>query len=319
MIFMIMRFEQIDLNLFVVFDVIYREGSLTRAAEILSITQPAVSNALHRLRDSLDDPLFVRDGRRMRPTPVADNLIGPVRQALTQLQSSIKDRARFDPARSDRFFTLSVGDIGAAVLVPALLNRLRAEAPRVQLRCFQVERDEIARELASGRLDAAVDIAQVPGRGLKRQTLMADDFVCVLRAEHPLARGRLTLNRYLGLDHIIVSSRRHGAGYVDGALRQQGHRLRATLRLQTYQAAFHTVMASDMALAAPAALAGRYAVKAKPLPVELPALESQLLWHRTAEDDPANRWFRRCLRDAAKPARNRSKQGAKPKSKGLTL
>ena len=287
-----MRFEQLDLNLFQVFDVIYREGNLTRAAEALSITQPAVSNALARLRDSLDDPLFQRSGRVMLPTLVAQNMIGPVRQALRQLQSSVMDREIFDPAASERVLQLSLGDITASMLLPDLMRQLKAAAPGIRLRCFQLERGQIAAELAAGRLDLAIDIAQLSAPMLNSVELSRDRYVCLLRRRHPLAHSPLRLDEYLALDHVTVSSRRRGASYVDMALNRAGHRLSAPLRLQNYQTAIHVVLNSDMALSAPLSLAQRYEVATKELPFEIEPLDSLLFWHRNADGDPAIAWLR---------------------------
>jgi DNA-binding transcriptional LysR family regulator len=294
-----MRFENIDLNLFVVFDVIYREGSLTRAAEVLSITQPAVSNALLRLRERLDDPLFVRSGRAMVPTAVAQNMIVPVRQALRQLQLNIEDRESFRPHASERIFTLSLSDIAASMLLPELLRRTALEAPRIRLRCFQIDRKEIATEMAAGRLDLAVDVPQVAAAALDQVALMQDRFVCVLRPEHPLAGKELTLERFMGLHHVTVSSRRRGGGFVEAALSQIGKRLFSPLRLQTYQPALHAVQNSDLALSAPLSLVRRYQVAQKELPFQIAPLVSCLFWHRTANNDPANRWLRGHLIAAA--------------------
>lgn len=292
-----MKLDRIDLNLFVVFDTIYAEGNLTRASEILHVTQPAVSNALARLRQTFDDPLFVRAGRRMAPTPVAQNLIGPVRQALRQLQASVDTRAEFRPGDAQRRFHLSISDIAASLLLPGLLAALQREAPRVALNCHQLDRREIAGELAAGTLDLAIDIPQLARASLHHARLQRDRFVCVLRHGHALARRSLTLERYLALDHVTVSSRRAGRSYVDLALGRLGRQVESTLRVQHYQPAFHVVQNSDMALAAPLSLARRYRVLVRDLPFDVPVLDSHLYWHRSAENDPGNRWLRGLIAD----------------------
>ena len=287
-----MNLSGVDLNLFVVFDTIYSERSLTRAAEILNITQPAVSNALARLRLAFDDPLFVRVGRRMTPSPLAQNLVGPVRDALRQLRTTIDSARRFDPATSDKLFSVSLRDNAGTQLIPALLSRLQRVAPDVRLQCPPVERRDIAAELASGQLDFAIDIPELARSDLKSVRLLHDKYVCVMRRGHALARGPLTLQRFLSANHVLVSSRRSGRGHIDLALARSGHAVTSALRVTHFQLAFHAVAQTEMLLSAPLSLAQRYDVAVKPLPFDAPALEAMLYWHRKADIDPANVWMR---------------------------
>ncbi len=287
-----MNLTQIDLNLFVVFEAIYAEGNLTRAGEVLHVTQPAVSNALARLRENFGDPLFVRAGRGVAPTPVAENLIGPVRQALRQLQSSLDARARFEPAEARRTFDISLSDIGASLLLPGLLAELASTAPHLRLRCHQRDRREIARELAAGSLDLAIDIPALARAPLQAARLLSDRYVCVLRRGHPAARGRLSLARFLSLSHVTVSSRRAGRSYVELALARKNLQIESVLRVQHYQPAFHVVQNGDSVLAAPHSLARRYDVAVRSLPFEVPELETFLYWHRSRDGDPGHRWLR---------------------------
>jgi DNA-binding transcriptional LysR family regulator len=283
---------QIDLNLFLVFEVIYTEGNLTRASEILHVTQPAVSNALARLRQTLGDPLFVRSGRSMVPTPAAQNLIGPVREAMRQLQGGIATRARFDPATANRVFHLAMRDLTASLVMPTLMRRLRERAPQLRLQCHELERREAERELAAGKLDFAIDSTPL-GRGrLNGLPLLHGDYVCVMRRGHPLGRRALTLERYLALPQVTVSGRERGLSYIDLALGRIGAQANTVLRLPHYQPAFHVVLSSDLALSAPRSLAAWYDVEVKELPFEVPRQDSQLYWHLNAEHDPAHVWLR---------------------------
>lgn len=285
----------IDLNLFVAFDVIYAERNLTRASEVLNITQPAVSNTLARLRMTFGDRLFVRTGNAMVPTPVAQGLIGPVRQALRQLRASVDQLTSFEPATSEKIFNISLGDSAATTLMPAIVTRLRAIAPHVRVHCSQVDRREIASELASGNLDFALDIPELEKPDLNVVEILKDRFVCVLRQGHPMARRAMTLDDYLGLQHVMVSSRRRGRGLVDLALARIGRQAASTLRVMHFQSALHVVMGSDMAVEAPLSLASRYEVVRKELPFEVPPLRTMLYWHRNADHDPANVWMRKLI------------------------
>jgi DNA-binding transcriptional LysR family regulator len=185
------------------------------------------------------------------------------------------------------------------MLLPALMERIAQAAPGTSLRCFQVERRRIATEMAAGRLDLAVDISQLTAPVLNRYELLSDRYVCVLRKGHPLARSKLSLERYLALDHVTVSSRRHGSNYIDIALGRLGQRLTSPLRVQNFQPAIHVVQNSDMSLSAPEGLVRRYDVTIKELPFEIEPQPMVLFWHRNVDDDPANRWMRHLIADVA--------------------
>lgn len=303
-----MHLNMIDLNLFVVFDTIFQERNLTRASEVLNVTQPAISNALTRLRAVFGDPLFVRTGHAMVPTPVAQNLAGPVRQALRQLQGSLDQLGQFDPTRSEKVFQISVGEAAAAVLLPGLVRAVRAEAPLVKIHTYQVDRHEIALELAAGSLDFAIDIPQLAKSELNAIRIWQDRYVCILRRDHPLARRRLTMERYLALDHVTVSSRRRGRSLVDIALQRLGWQARNLLRVSHVEAAIHAVMESDMAAAVALSTARLYDVAVRELPFDTAPLEQILYWHKNADLDPANIWMREKI---AAVGRSRTVSGGK--------
>jgi DNA-binding transcriptional LysR family regulator len=286
-----MNLAGVDLNLFVVFDTIYTERSLTGASEILHITQPAVSNALARLRVAFNDPLFVRVGRSMMPSPLAQNLIGPVRASLRQLRATIDQGRKFDAATSQKTFSISMRDTGTQIL-PRLLGHLARSAPGVRIHCPPVDRRDLAGELASGQLDLAVDIPELARSDLKSVKLLDDRYVCVMRRGHPLASRKLTLERFLSAKHILVSGRRSGRGYIDVTLGRLGHQVDNVLRLTHFQPAFHVVGETDMLLTAPSSLAHKYDVVVKDLPFPAAPLEGVLYWHRNADQDPGNVWIR---------------------------
>jgi len=305
----LMNLNSIDLNLFVAFDVIYSERNLTRASEVLSITQPAVSNTLARLRSAFGDKLFVRTGNSMVPTPVAQSLIGPVRQALRQLRTSIDQLKSFDPATSEKIFSISLGDAAATILMPELAAVVRRLAPRVRITCSQVDRREIASELASGDLDLALDIPELSKPDLNGIDILRDRYACVLRKGHPFAKRAMTLDDYLALDHVMVSSRRRGRGLIDIALARIGRQIEATMRVAHFQSALHVVMESDMAVTVPLSLAVRYEVVRKKLPFDVPPLRTVLYWHRNAEHDPANVWMRKQIIEASRRIQPDSREG----------
>ena len=287
-----MNLRSIDLNLLPVFEAIYMERSLTRAGELLHVTQPAVSNALARLRAVFGDPLFVRAGSGVTPTPAAQALIAPVREALAKLRSGLDQGSGFDPKTSERTFHIAVRDAASSSLMPVLAQRLERAAPGVRIHCHQVDRGEIPAELASGRLDFAIDIPMLARPELDSTLLYSDRLVCALRRDHPKAKRKLSLEAFLALRHLVVSSRRSGRTLADEALAHVGHRIRPVMRLPHYQPAFHVVLSSDLALVAPLSLARRYGATVRDLPLDAPTLDLLLFWRRDAADEPALRWAR---------------------------
>lgn len=290
-----MNLRAIDLNLLPVFEAVFTEGGITRAAERLNLTQPAVSNALARLRTAFDDQLFVRCAEGMAPTPAAKAMIGPVREALAQLRTGLDRQAAFDPSKSTRVFNIASGDIGMLALLPALSRRLAEANAKTAFHWLQAPRQEIATEFAAGQVDLAIEIPAFARPDLASEHLFSDRYVCVMRKDHPRAAGRFTLTHFLALSHIAVSTRRRGKGVVDVALGRIGQRLAPAMRMPHFQPAFHAVMASDLALVAPLSLAQRYDVAIRELPVETPELDLILFWRRDAAGDAGLAWARDLL------------------------
>lgn len=295
-----MHIGRTDLNLFLVFDAIYAEGSITRAAETLNLTQPAVSHALGRLRELLNDELFTRgrgrSGMTMVPTPVAHQLIGPVRSSLKGLADAIHTTRDFEPATATRRFRLNLGDIFEALLLPDLVARLAVEAPSVEIVNTRHARDDIPLELAAGRLDLAVDVLHRVDDSIRMQRIARDQHVCLVAADHPLAKRELALDDYLAAGHILASSRTRGPGFVDVELARRGLQRRIALRCQHYLPAALAAARTHYVLTVPSALARMLARLAplveKPFPATLNPLEAYLYWHASRENDPANRWLR---------------------------
>ena len=294
-----MKLSDIDLNLFVVFDAIYTEGNLTRAGEIIGITQPAVSNSLSRLRNLFDDPLFVRTAEGMVPTPVSQNIIGSVRQALGLIRSSVQESDAFEPKASDKRFRVSMTDLSQSIVLPYLFGKITQDAPNVSIDCYQVRRRDMNIELASGNLDLAVDIPLTPDQQIRQAPLFSHPQVCLVRADHSRVKDHLDLDTYRSLNHIHISSRRGGLGQVDLALGKMGKRRKISLRTQHYLATPELVMRSDLALTVPRVFAdfvvSRLPVKYLQLPFEVPNLETYLYWHESTDQDQSNRWMRELI------------------------
>jgi DNA-binding transcriptional LysR family regulator len=294
--------SRVDLNLLVVLDAIIAEAGVSRAAERLNLTQPAVSHALARLRELFDDPLFVRAGRNLAPTALTKSLVEPLRQSLQALGVLIEKGGSFDPARARAVFTVSMRDPMEVLILPKLMKRLAREAPEVDLRTVQARRRSIETGLADGTLDAAFDIALPLSERIHRQRISADRFVVAARKGHPRVRPGFTLATYLAEKHVMVTSRRRGPGAEDIELGQHGQRRHVRLRCRNYLAAFRAVAESDLVLT----MTARYAsllgagsgVRVLAMPLKMPTLDLFLYWHDRAHDDPANRWLRLQLVEA---------------------
>jgi DNA-binding transcriptional LysR family regulator len=308
------NFRTLDLNLLRVFDEVMAERSLTRAARNLALTQPAVSNALRRLRDTLGDELVRRSGQGMEPTPRALLLWPAVRDALRQLQQSLAP-SRFDPAQADTTFVIAMADATAAELVPRLVDIIEAEAPGVSLRVVPLATrdprkllDDEAIDLAVGYFPAVVaDLtarAQV-GKAVAfaTQRLYDGEYVCVMRADHPLASGPLTLNRFCAARHLLVSFSGRPFGFIDEALATLGRERRVVLTVNQFFTAGRVVANSNLLTVLPRHFVGvtgiADALVLRKLPFAIPAVHVDALWHGRRDQDSAHRWLRNTIRRSA--------------------
>lgn len=290
-----MRLSQVDLNLFVVFDAIYAKRNLTRAAEVLCITQPAVSNALARLRKTLDDPLFVSTPRGMVPTPVAENIYSRVSEALLLLNGSVQESDVFDPAQAKKVFRLSMNDLSESLLLSRLTETLEREAPGIQIESYFTARQDLAKELESGAIDLAIDAPLVVDPQLRHSRLIDVKYVCMLRKDHPWQGEKMSMRDYLKLGHIHISSRRTGLGVVDTELHRLGLKRHIQMRVQHYMVAPQIAMRSDLALTGPDHLLNDYDARLLELPFDLPTMGWHMYWHRSSDKDQSNRWLRELI------------------------
>jgi len=300
---MAMRISKVDLNLFVVFEAIYHHRNLTRAAETLCITQPAVSNALARMRKTFNDQLFVSTPAGMVPTPMSENIIGRVREALQLLDASAHEGDVFDPAASERVFPVSMSDLTEALVLPAMGELLQQNAPGMHVRSYYTDRNEVPTALANGTIALAIDAPLISDPHLHHAPLGVDRYACMIRHDHPFQGDALSMGDYLAMGHIHVSSRRRGSGYVDAELTRLGLRRDIKMRVQHYMVAPLIAMRTNLALTAPLRLLQRYPARILELPFTVPDLDWHCYWHRSVDQDPGNQWLReqlmRLMREAA--------------------
>ena len=286
----------IDLNLFRVFDAVYRAGSITHAAAQLHLSQPAVSNALARLRLHLEDPLFVRQGRRVVPTPLARGFADDVARALASLKDAARSGHRFDPAVSTRRFVVGMRDVLEFALLPPLVQDLAARGPHLGLHSTRLERRRMSMHLGAGDLDLAIDVPIAAGDDVLRCVLLRADLHVAMREGHPLASRKLTIERWLSARHVVVSARASGPVIEDVTLAQLGLTRDVAVRCQHYSAAAQLVAASDLLLTLPR-YDGRWLrtplpLHLKPMPLPIPPVEISMYWHRSADADAGNAWLR---------------------------
>ncbi len=309
------NFRTLDLNLLRVFDEVMAERSLTRAARKLSITQPAVSNALRRFRQAVGDELIKRDGQAMAPTPRALALWPAVREALRQIEDVLSPGS-FDPAQASNTFVLAMADATAAELIPGLVDTLEREAPGISIRVVPLTTRDPRPLLDDGSVDLAIGFfpatfANLTARvqageavAFAHQRLYSGEYLCAMRVDHPLAKGPLTLNRYCAARHLIVSFSGRPYGFVDEALAAIGRKRRIVLTVNQFFAASKVTSQSNLLTVLPrhfvdsTGLANELSLR--PLPFALPAIHIDALWHHRLHRASAHEWLRATLMGVAK-------------------
>ncbi len=285
-----------DLNLLPVFTALMEERSVTRAAERLGITQPALSNALTRLRALLQDPLFIRERYGMQPTPKAEELAPAIAEALATLDGLVRGQQAFDPASAQRLVTIAPNSYVEYVLVPALVARLRQLAPGIRLRLTPYGADLAETGVVSGATAMVFGRINDPPDNLVVQHLMDDGLACVVRADHPEVGERITRRQYERLKHVnMLPPGRLRAGLFQ-KLESAGLKREVAVSVTHFLAIPELVAVTDYCATLPRQicrrLAGDARLKVLPAPVDLGSFPVQMGWHVRYRDDPAHRWLR---------------------------
>jgi len=291
-----MQLSRIDLNLFTVFDAIYREGGITPASRRLHLSQPAVSHALGRLRELLNDPLFERRGHEMIPTPLARSLADSIASSLGNLEQMLQRVGHFEPGTAQRCFTIAARESHELSFLPALMTRINGEASHVGIASVRIDRRDLEEDLQSGEIDLAIDVALPLSNDVRRERIGAEPLVVLARADHPVVQGKLDIETYTSLSHILITGRRRGGGYEDSALARLGMSRHIRMRCQQHVAASQVVSRSELLATmtrSQAVIVNRaHHNQLLPFPIEVPPLESFLYWHSNVDEDPASQWFR---------------------------
>lgn len=291
-----MDIREIDLNLLVVFDAMARHRNVTRAGENLGLSQPAMSAAVARLRTLFNDPLFVRSGHAMRPTPRADVLIPTVRHIVLTIETELLPPSVFTPLTSTRTFTLLTPDIAEVNFLPRLLSHLSQAAPDVNLKTLAMPRHTAATALESGVAELAIgyfpDLHKV---GFFQQKLIRSSHVCLLRRDHPTIGEKLSLSQFLKAAHAVVTP--DGREHVfEQFLQKKGLSRRVVVELSHFMSLLPIIETSDLIATVPKDLAEFFVQHGKvrhvDLPLKAPVIDVYLFWHVRVQKDPAHAWLR---------------------------
>jgi len=311
------NFRTLDLNLLRVFDEVMAERNLTRAARNLSMTQPAVSNALGRLRDALGDKLVARSGYGVEPTPRALALWPAVGDALRQLESSLTP-GDFVASEATTTFVLAMADATAAEIMPGLVEIIETDAPGVSMRVLPLTTRDPRPLLEDGQMDLAVGFfpavlagltAQAQSGGMApfdHQRLYDGEYVCVMRKNHPLSSGPFTLKRFCAAHHLLVSFSGRPFGFIDEALASLGQSRRIVLTVNQFYTAGRVVVTSDLLTVLPRHFVNVTGMSAdlvtRELPFDVPPVHVDSLWHRRQGQRSDHAWLRLAVATAAKMA-----------------
>ena len=294
-----MELNQIDLNLLVVFHQLMVEGRVSKVADNLGLTQPAVSNSLAKMRRLFGDDLFVRTPAGMVPTPFAEQLGEPIGYALSMIHGGLNQQSRFDPASAKLAVTIGMTDIGEIVFLPRLVERLSREAPGVALNTVRNSAVNLRDDMEAGRVDLAIGLLPQLKAGFFQRRLFTQRYVCLMREGHALAKRKISLAEFSGAEHLLVVSEGTGHGKVDEVLKRSGVERRVTLTVPHFVAVGHILQSTDLLATVPERLAermvGPFSLAVVPHPGQLPEVAINVFWHAKFHKAPANQWLRSLL------------------------
>ena len=291
-----MELHELDLNLLVVFNQMLVERRVSKVAETLGVSQPAVSNSLAKLRKLFGDELFLRTPKGMEPTPYADQLAESVSYALAMIHSGVNQRSSFEPSSARRAITIGMTDIGEIYFLPALIERLHREAPGITLSTVRNAAINLRDELESGKVDLAIGLLPQLKAGFFQRRLFTQRYVCLMRRGHRLDKRKLSLAEFSAAEHLVVISAGTGHGKVDELLQRSGVVRNVRLTVPHYVSVGHILRGSDLIATVPERLAERlvepFGLVSVPHPAKLPDVAINAFWHAKYHRSPANRWLR---------------------------
>jgi len=287
---------KLDLNLLRVFDAVYQTGSVTSAALLVKLSQPAISHALSRLRRSLKDPLFIRSPQGMLPTARATQIYDSVHRALGLVDNCVSS-AGFDPTREERTLTLGMNDISEVVFLPKLINYLKEAAPAIKIRTEQLSAHEIEDGLRAGDIDVAVGFLPALNEDFQSRVLFQEHYVCMVNARHPAVRkSRLSKKDFLQASHALVGTESSGHVLAETLLTQIRPQGRIVLRVPHFLTIPLIVAQNDLIVTVPSrlgvAIRAHLDIRLLPYPEKIPSFPVSICWHSREELNPESRWLR---------------------------
>jgi DNA-binding transcriptional LysR family regulator len=296
-----MELHEMDLNLLVVFNELLTQRRVSKVAESLGISQPAVSNSLAKLRRLLGDELFLRTAKGMEPTPFADQLAESVSYALAMIHSGLNQRTSFVPETAQRAFTIGITDVGEIYFLPALIERLRRDAPGVTVSTVRNTAVNLRDELESGKVDLAIGLLPQLKAGFFQRRLFKQGYVCLMRRGHRLDKARMSLADFSAAEHLLVVSAGTGHGKVDELLQRSGITRKVRLTVPHYVSVGHILQGSDLIATVPQRLAERllkpFGLVQVAHPATIPDVAINVFWHAKYHRAPANQWLRSVVFD----------------------
>ncbi len=291
--------NDVDLNLLLVFNELLIERRVARVADKLGLTQPSVSNALSRLRKTLDDELFIRTSNGMEPTRYASQLAEPISSALSTIRNSLNQQAAFAPATSTRKFTISAADVGEVYFLPALMDKLAQVAPGVSLNTVPNTTVNLREAMEAGQIDLAIGLLPQLKAGFFQRSLLHQDYVCMFREGHPLHGKKLSLKQFCEADHVVVSAPGTGHSKMDEMIERKGIRRNIRLTVPHFVAVGHILSTTNLLATVPEryAMACRVPFKLAYVkhPVVLPRIGINIFWHAKVHKEPGNQWLRNLI------------------------
>ncbi|MFJ1252477.1 LysR family transcriptional regulator [Cupriavidus sp. CuC1] len=294
-----MELREIDLNLLVVFNELLRLRRVSAVAEALGTSQPAISNALNRLRKLLGDELFLRTSKGMVPTPFAENLAEPIGYALGAIHNTLNAQSVFEPVTSTRAFTIAMTDIGEIYFLPDLMKRLSTVAPGVTISTVRNHTVNLREEMESGRVDLAIGFMPDLKAGFFQRRLFRQRYVCLFRQGHPLAREGMSIKAFSSAEHVAIVAAGTGHSMVDEVIQRAGVPRQVRLHVPHFVAVGHILQTTDLIAVVPEAYAARtlkpFGLETAPCPVKIPDIVINVLWHARNNREPANQWLRQVV------------------------
>jgi DNA-binding transcriptional LysR family regulator len=292
--------KNLDLNLLIVFNELFKRRSVSAVASSINLTQPAVSNALRRLRESLNDELFVKTSRGMVPTPFALQFAEPIAYALNSIQSTLDQNINFDPLSSSRTFNVAMSDIGEIYFIPILIKHLSEIAPNINIRTYRTSGEDLKEKMEDGEIDLAVGLLPDLKSGFFQRRLFNQKYVCLTRSGQEYGK-KLSLKKFLEADHVAIDAVGTGHSEIETILNRMGYSRNIVMHVPHFVAVGHILSASNLIATVPEKFAdcctAPFNLTAYPHPIDLPSIMINIFWHGRFHKEAGNQWLRSVFAD----------------------